>query len=589
MNYKVGKVVGINTDQRAAVSMSAPGEDGSLFLGVLQLECDDAFTKGRQLLSELADEFFDSRESQLQKLAQAAGVVRSKLQDSQNVSFLLVGFSGRALYLIGQGEVLALLFRNGAQHLDLNPEQVISGFLQPGDKVLLSTKALSDYPLDLPLEEWEEETTQKLGESEDPAQAGLRLDVETQEPVDLMFEPSVNASPVSSVMPPAKLKLPDLSGVKRIFPKSGRGRLILALILILALGLGAGYQYKVKKDEEKNRQFAELYQSAKGDFDAAKGLASLDPPAAKDKLQKAKDSLNKALALKSADSGAADLKKQIENEEGSILQQFEVASLPVFLDLNLIKDGFSATVMSLSGGKLLLLDTNAKSLVSVDMAKKSNQVLAGKDQLGDGKYSSINGDATFVYSVDKGIVKVGLNDKKVTSVSKKDDDWGNIVDIAGFAGNVYALDSGNPSTSSGQIWKYLVTSSGFGDKKEYLSSGVKADFSNALRMQIESSIYVLKQGGEILRYTKGASDNFSIGGLDKGIKDPKSIFVSSDTDNFYVLDSGNSRLVVLTKLGAYKSQYQAKEFGEASDLVVDEKGKKVYLLLGSKIYSMDLK
>ncbi|MDP3733226.1 MAG: hypothetical protein Q8Q91_01675, partial [Candidatus Daviesbacteria bacterium] len=70
---------------------------------------------------------------------------------------------------------------------------------------------------------------------------------------------------------------------------------------------------------------------------------------------------------------------------------------------------------------------------------------------------------------------------------------------------------------------------------------------------------------------------------------PKSFFVSSDTDNLYLLDSGNSRLLVLTKLGAYKVQYQSERLGGFSDLVVDEKGKKVYLLDGSKIYTMDLK
>ena len=358
---------------------------------------------------------------------------------------------------------------------------------------------------------------------------------------------------------------------------------LAGLILILVIGLGVGYQYKTKQDVERNRQFSELFEAAKGDFEGAKGLASLDPPAAKEKLQKAKDEITKALGIKS-DSGAQDLKKQIETEEGNILQQFNVSKLPVFLDLNLVKDGFQASQMSLSGNTLLLLDTNSKSLVSVDMAKKSNQVLAGKDQLGDAKLASVNGDNAFVFSADKGVVKIGITDKKATVVSKTNSEWGKITDIAGFAGNVYIIDS-----LKNQIWKYLVTLDGYSDKRNYLNDGVKADFAGTLRMQIESSIYVLKQNGDIARFTRGASDNFSVGGLDKNIKDPKSIFVSSDTDNFYVLDSGNSRLVVLTKTGAYKSQYQAAEFNQASDLVVDEKGKKVYLLIGSKIYSMDLK
>ena len=135
----------------------------------------------------------------------------------------------------------------------------------------------------------------------------------------------------------------------------------------------------------------------------------------------------------------------------------------------------------------------------------------------------------------------------------------------------------------------MPTSGGYSDKREYLSKGTKVDFSSALRMQIESSVYVLKAGGEILRFTKGDKDNFSLGGLDKGVKDPKSFFVSSDTDNLYLLDSGNSRLLILTKTGSYKGQMSGAKFATATDLAVDEIGKKVYLLDGSKIYSADLK
>ena len=108
-------------------------------------------------------------------------------------------------------------------------------------------------------------------------------------------------------------------------------------------------------------------------------------------------------------------------------------------------------------------------------------------------------------------------------------------------------------------------------------------------MQIESSVYVLKKEGEMLRFTRGDKDNFSYEGLDKPVKDPKSFFVSSDTDNLYLLDSGNSRLLILTKTGVYKGQISGDKFAQSSDLVVDEKGKKVYLLDGGKIFQVDLK
>lgn len=586
---KVAKVVGINTDQQAALSSSTASEGESYFLAILTLTCDDAFTRGRQLLSEISDNYFDSTEGLAKSLSEAAEALKEKLSDAESVSFLLGGFSNKALYLIGQGAVSAKLQRSGnISALDISSGQLVSGFLQEGDRVILSTQSLVEFlgeefnsSLNLPIQTWEEEITEKLRNEAAPVQAGLVLEFGESAEADL--EEAVLSEP-KSIHIPNPFKWVKL-------PRSGKGRLILACILILVLGVGVGYQYKTSQDFEKARQFDELFLSAKGDFDAAKALANLDPGASKNKLTSAKTSLTKALAIKPNNTEAKDLKKQIEDEEGGILQQFEVPKLPEFLDLSLIKDGFKVENLTLSGSKILLLDKGAGSLVSVDLSNKSHQVLAGKDVLGSAMSASVNGDNAFVYSSDehsssasKGVVKIGLTDKKAAIVTKKDSEWGNIVDLAGFASNVYLLDK-----DKNQIWKYLATSSGFSDKRSYLEKDVKANFAGAIRMQIESSVYILKSGGEILRFTRGAADNFALGGLDENIKDPKSIFVSSDTDNFYILDSGNSRLVVTTKTGAYKAQYSAAEFGSASDLVVDEKNKKVYVLDNNKIYTMDLK
>src|SRR3989344_3449063 len=517
---KVGKVVGINTDQQAALASSTGSEGDSFFLAILSLVCDDAFTRGRQLLSEISDTYFDSTEGSAKGLTEAAEALKAKLSDTENYSFLLGGFSGKALYLIGQGEVVAKLQRNSnISPLDLGSGQLVSGFLQEGDRVILATQSMVEFlggeftsSLELPINEWEEEITEKLKAVDAPVQAGLILEfgekeIDTGLEEAVLPEASVRSNPVGQMF--SKVRIPNPLKIFRLLPKSGRGRLILALILILSLGLGIGYQYKSGRDREQARQFEELFLSAKGDFDAAKGLANLDPSASKAKLASAKDSLNKALALKPNETAAKELKAQIETEEAGILQQFEVPKLPEFLDLTLIKDGFKAEHLSLSVNKLLLLDKDTGSLVSVDLKTKSNQVLAGKDALGKAEKASVNGDNAFVYSEDKGIVKVGLTDKKASSVTKKDSEWGTIVDLAGFASNVYLLDTGNPPTG-GQIWKYLATSSGFSDKREYLEKDVKADFNNAIRMQIDSSIYVLKSGGDIVRFTKGAADNFAL-------------------------------------------------------------------------------
>ncbi|MBI4038688.1 hypothetical protein HY384_01880 [Candidatus Daviesbacteria bacterium] len=602
MKIKIAQVVGLNTDQKAAQVISSSQDQDNTFLGVIMLSSDDAFTKGRSALSELSDFYFEFEGSQAEKLNATFEEVIRKVPEGSSYDILLSCISGKVLYLIYKGEIEVFLKRADKLSSLLavgSPIQLISGFLQEGDRLLLSTKSLVtflgtnlDKFLNLAPDLFEEEIGSRIGTSslEDQGLAALIVETEAQPRLEIPHLPPQQPDPTEPYVGTKSSVFKTLLGQainllrrwRGYFPQSGRGRLISAIILILVISLGAGFKYQQTKDQQRKAQFQKELQQARDDFNAAKGLSTLNPTEAKNKLDSAKNKVNQALSLKSNDIEAKNLKEQIEKDAASILQESEISNFPDFLDTELIKKNFRAKSMSLSGGKLLLLDPVVKTLVMVDIAKKSHQILAGSEQLGDASLSSLNGGLAFIHSKDKGVLRVDSTNQKVSIVSKKDDTWGQILDIYGFAGNVYLLDSG-------QIWKYLPTSDGYSDKREYLSKGTKVDLTNSLRMQIESSVYVLKSGGEILRFTRGDKDNFSVGGLDRGIKDPKSFFVSSDTDNLYLLDSGNSRLLILTKTGSFKGQIRGDKFAQATDLVVDEKGKKVYLLEGSKIYSVDLK
>ncbi len=623
MKIKVGQAIGLNTDQQAALVLSSP-TDEETFLAVLKLTCDDAFTKGRQVLSEVEDLYHEGEGTTAQKLQDIFASAQEKLKDTQKYSLLLAVVTGKVLYFVREGEIEVYLKRGGklSSLSELaKPNQLVSGFLLEGDRVFFATNSLTSFlgddlekSLDLSIDAWEEETNSRIAEAQDQGLSGLVVDVIGEDPsispASVQEEQTTQRNPkgaFGSLM--SKIKGANGSAVeeeqlyqdspkKRInlnfgkfIPKTKRGRLIVGVILIAILAVGIGMQYKKATDQQKDIEFNQYLQTAKDDYVAAQNLSALNSTDTKTKLQEAKENIIKALTLKPSNSDALDLKKQMEENSDKLLQQFAAANFPEFLDLNLVKNGFRANWMSLSGTNLLLLDPSSKTLVSIDVAKKSNKVLAGQDQLGSALLTSLNGNFAFVYSTDKGIIRIDTTNNKATTVAKADErssstnkDLKDVVDIAGFASNVYLLDKGN-----NKIWKYLATTDGFSDKKEYLNSGAKADFAGVIRMQIESSIYVLKANGTILRYTKGATDSFALTGLDKPLKDPKSFFTSSDVENIYILDSGNGRLVVVDKKGSYKAQYQGDKFSIASDIVVDEKNKKLYILDGSKIYSMDLK
>jgi hypothetical protein len=616
MNYKVAKVIGLNTDQQAAQALFNPWDKDNVFLGVLDLTTDDAFTRGRQLLNDIEDLYFEVDGTIAQKLTKIFEEAKSKLTDVEKYSILVAVVSGKVLYLLGEGSVGVYLNRENklSNLLDGGNGQLISGFLQSGDRVLLSTLSLKSFlgdnlkrSLTLSADDWEEEiasrianpTEEILDEGQDGL-AALLLDVkeEVEESMVAASESATdNLTPItiptasSQLMPssnqPRFNPLPKLTAtfakagqLARFIPSSKRLRVILAIVLIGILIGVLSTKFIGSKNVEKTQQINSLLALAKEDINTANGLKTLNPPEAISKLNMAKEKINQALAIDPKNQAAQDLQREIENS-GALAQSSQMVSFNTFLDLNLIKEGFSANSLSLSGGKVIVLDTQTKSLAEIDLGKKNHQILAGKDQLGNGEATSLSGGISFVYSPDKGIVRVDNGSKKASVVTKPDNELGDVEDIYGFSNNVYLL-------ALNQIWKYIPAEGGYSNKRAYLAEGTKVDFNNALRLQIESSVYVLKQNGEILRFTKGEADNFSYNGLDKNVNSPKSFFVSSDTDNLYLLDSGNSRLLVLSKTGQFIKQYQGDKFASASDLVVDETLKRAYVLDNNQIFQTDL-
>lgn len=256
---------------------------------------------------------------------------------------------------------------------------------------------------------------------------------------------------------------------------------------------------------------------------------------------------------------------------------------PVFLSIDLIKTNFVTSRLSFSLGKILLLDDREKTLVLIDIAQKTPLILAGSSQLGQASIASLNADNAFVYSEDKGLLNVNVQSKKVTTVAKPDSEMGRVLDIYGFASNLYVAEEG---TTSGKIWKYAPIISGYSDKIPYLKG--QANFSGAKRMIIDYSVWVTKDQ-EVFKFTGGANDSFSVSGLSKNIGEVSSLSVPEEGENLYILDKPNSRIVVLTKSGVYKAQYVGDKFKSATDITVDLEGKKIYLLEGGKIYALDLK
>ncbi len=607
---------------------------------ILTGEGEDVFTKVRMTAASLETNFFETEEDIPGRLDKCVSLVKEQLKDFSNIEALFSVWHDNVLSegktrVLSEGKTSVLYIQNESSHkvfllrednlIDLTPDrenlnegsgQLISGHIQKGDKLLFLTSSLLEYISDIEDKSlkiksllkispdffdeeinalWrgeeelgkEEETTEDTGQGTAESKTEVAEILHTKKPVAAVLinfpseennlKEGFNTSLDTGNF---RTKIPALSFFKSILKDKFIFFLVPLLIILLAGGFG--YYYLNQQAQDKIQEVNSLKIQAREKYSQSQSLKELDSAAAMVSLKEAQDLVEKALSLSPQDQEAKALMEQIKSGSPEILKTSQVSDWPVFLSLDLLRKDFKTQRFSHSIGKILMLDLTKKTLIMVDLASKNPQVLAGKEQLGEAKYASLNGDFAFVYSEDKGVVRVDTKNQKATVVIEPDEEWGRIQDIYGFGSNIYLLDG-----LKNQVWKYVPVENGYSDKSEYFKNAQK-DLVNAKRLHIDGSIWLLKSGPEILRFTSGVPDNFSVSGLDKNLGQVEVYFVEDTTDSLYVLDKTNSRLVAFEKDGKYVSQTSGDKFNSASDIIVDEENKKAYLLEDNKIYTVNL-
>ncbi len=600
---RFSKVIAGNSDLLTAQAFVYQNPDLTLAF-LVTASGEDVFTKVRLTAAAIEEQFFIDTDLVPAKLEKSFAIAKEQLKDYSDLQIEFFIWQENLLYISTHGNHHAYLLRDN-QLTHLTPQdghdQLISGHLKIGDRLLFISNSLNKLNDQnslknlalIPLEQFDDEINSRWRESSNLTESPDQTPLPTKEPiaailVDYHGDQLEQKIPKVSESEPSSRKTISLANLVslaiRLIPKNNIARLILIAVLVLLAAVPIALSIKTKSNQQKTNQINSLINSAKDKLNQARNLKDLDPSSAKQNLDEARKNIDQVLTTAPTNIEAQNVKKQIDDELPNILKIYNVTNFPVFLTLDLIKPGFQAKKLSSSLGRILLLDDSKKTLVLFDLTTKTNQILAGENQLGDAKAASLNGDFAFVYSQDKGILRVDTKAQKSSQVVKPDSEWGKILDIFGFGGNVYALD-----IIKNQIWKYIPAAASYSDKNPYFRDNKGIELASAKKMEIDSSIWILFSGNEIKKYTQGVEDNFSINGLDENLCSVNTFYVSDTTDHMYLLASANSRLVVLDKKGKYLSQYQGDKFKTSDDLVVDEKGKKIYLLEGNKIYQIDLR
>ena len=166
--------------------------------------------------------------------------------------------------------------------------------------------------------------------------------------------------------------------------------------------------------------------------------------------------------------------------------------------------------------------------------------------------------------------------------------WIKGTDIESYLRFLYVL-----SPENNQIYKYERLANRYTAPAEY---NVNGDLAGAMDMTIDGNIYILKEGGSIVKLLRGEVKPFTIRHLpEEALKNATRIFKVFD-GHLYFLDPVAARVLVATDgggsgEGSYVKQYilESDQVGELRDLFVDEEETTLYIVDEKRIHAIDLR
>jgi hypothetical protein len=576
----------------------------------------EAISFEREIVRHLREEYynstqektFDALKSVTEKVTNEFGI------DGERIEIVCCAFADGVVYSSAFGGSSVLISRGGAiaSILESGSEVVAaSGFPKEGDMIIAGTKAffekvsLGDLKSKLAENDPElavEGLTPLVYGGIEIGTAGAIiikfeqvLDFQQIEETELSQVPKEVVKPIMREIPQNQSPQPGfLSRLVKKLPKRNiyirpgiqdeaisHGRkltLSVGVILLLVLAISIGFGIRQKSVNDLKKEYQGLLSQATSEVDQAISLASADPDQSRQLFLDSEQKLAQIQALKVKDPKIEELQKKISESRAAVLGEYTVEP-GLFLDLGLLSSGFKGDTVSSSGNEIYVLDKVGSRIVSIAVDTKKSKVVAGPTVIENPIDMASYEDSVFVLFPD-GIYLVGASKTKVIEKT-----WSGDALIHSFAGNLYVLDK-----AGNAIFRYSgLPGNTFGSQQNWLSSSTKADFSGALGWGMNGAIYVLYPNSRILKYSLGSPQGFSVTGVNPDIGSVDALYANPDNQYVYLLDKAGKRVVVVDKNGKYKAQYINEQISGASKIIVSEAEKKIILLTGEKLLSVEIK
>lgn len=240
--------------------------------------------------------------------------------------------------------------------------------------------------------------------------------------------------------------------------------------------------------------------------------------------------------------------------------------------------------IALANAKVYAADAKKKEIYLFDLGKKTSATIpADKGKTTALKYPYPDKEGNLYYFAMNSVVRLDAGGGAIKTFE---------IEPAGAADKVSALTLFNNKlyllhNDLGQIYTYRKE----GDKFIGGSSWIKekTDLDNAVSMDIDGAIYILKNDGQLSKFLRGGPDDFSLAAVEPALERPIKVTAKSESNYIYILEPANKRLVVFDKEGKFILQYRIENLSNLKDFTVDEAGEAIYFINNSSLYKIEAK
>ena len=339
--------------------------------------------------------------------------------------------------------------------------------------------------------------------------------------------------------------------------------------------------------ESHGERVTALLQQAQVQLNAA--ATETDPARRRQLLEEASGLASEALRLESQNLSAADLRNQATTSLETLDAVFDLGQLTTITTLSGQLTGeVSIEGFTVAGGIAYLLDARGGRIIAVNLTGDSTpQILYQEGEI----YGEIPAQTPIFIVWEGGEADGRLlildAERKLFAVEpeslasplplRRTNTWTSVAAISAFDGNFYVLD---PLGS--QVHRYFPAATGFDSEPGPALSG-QPDLEDAVAMALNGDIFILRRDGQILRFQTGVNLGFSLAGIDRSLKGPSAISVAPNTDEIYITDAGNKRIVIATLDGIFLRQLVSADFTDLRATAVDASGTNLYVIVGDAI------